>query len=705
MAKNVKSDILWRVFLVYMGMFLFGLAIIVKIIYIQLAQGRQLLDKAEVQSLEYFNVEAVRGNICAADGSLLATSVPIFDLRMDVASPLISNAYFQNHVDELARKLAGLFKNKSSWEFKKELLSERKKGNRYFLLKRDVTYEQLKLVRNFPILDRGKYKGGLIIIPKTKRQKPYGMLAERTIGYENREEDLFVGMEGAYADYLGGKNGKQLRRKINNGDWVPVFDENEIEPENGKDIITTIDLNLQDVAESSLYNHLVEHQAEWGCALLMEVETGEVKAIANLTRDPKTGTYKELYNYAVGWSIEPGSTFKLPSMIALFEEGLDNLEDTIDIGKGYAVYSGLTIQDVHGIRDGRVSIREVFEKSSNAGVSRLVYEKFKDHPQKFIDQLYDMSLNEKTGVDIPGEGEPLIKNTKNKSWSAVSLPFMSIGYELRLTPLQILTFYNAVANDGRMVKPIFVKGIWESGKQVEEFKTEVINKSICSDKSIEKAKKLLEGVVQDGTATSLKNSVYKIAGKTGTAQIAAQNLGYDKRNYNASFVGYFPANNPKFSCIVVVSKPSTGRYYASSVAVPVFKEIADKVYATNLDIQQNQEIEMKGHRVAYPIYATGYLEELRHIYESLDIPLDTASTNAEWAIALKADSAVRLDARIIHEGLVPNVKGMGARDAVYVLENLGLSVKIKGRGFVKEQSIEAGTRIKKGIQITLVLAV
>jgi len=701
--KNIKTDILWRVYLVYLGIFLFGLAIIGKVIYIQIAEGAVLKVKAQRQSLKFFNVEAVRGNVCAADGSLLATSVPIFDIRMDVASPLISDAYFQNHLDALSRELANLFGDKSKYQYKKNIQRERNKKNRYYLVKRNVTYDQLKKLKQFPIFERGKYKGGLIIIPKTKREKPFGLLAERTIGYVIEAESLYVGVEGAYSEFLQGKTGKQLRRRINNGDWVPVFDENEVEPEDGKDIITTIDLSVQDVAESALYNHLIEHQAEWGCAVLMEVQTGEIKAIANLTKDTKSGNYYETYNYAVGQAIEPGSTFKLPSMIALFEENLDNLDDTLDIGKGYAMYSGLTIQDVHGIRDGRVSIREIFEKSSNAGVSKLVYNAFSHRPQNFIDQLYSMSLNEQHGIDIPGEGQPYIKNTESTSWSKVTLPFMSIGYELRITPLQILSFYNAVANNGTMVKPIFVKEIRKAGNTIEEFETEVINSSICSEKSLQFAHEILEGVVEKGTATSLNKSPYKIAGKTGTAQIANQNAGYDKRNYNASFVGYFPADDPKYSCIVVVSKPSTGRYYASSVAVPVFKEIADKVYATNLEIHQH--IDFGDSIINYPIYATGYQEELEQIYETLEIPLDSMSTNAEWAIALKADSAVRLETRIIKEGLIPNVKGMGAKDAIYVLENLGLKVNIKGRGFVREQSLSPGSRATKGNQIYLRLAV
>ena len=700
--KNVKADILWRVFLVYFAMIIFGLLIVVKVAYIQIVQGDELLAKADSMNMKYFHVEASRGNICAADGSLLATSVPIFDLRMDVASPLISSSDFNSHVDELAGDLAKLLGNKSKWQYKSDLIKQRKKGNRYYKIKNNVSYEQLKTLRTFPILNRGKYKGGLIILPKTKRQKPFGQLALRTIGYENTQQNLFVGLEGGFNDVLQGKDGRQLRRKINNGDWVPLFDDNEIEPKNGKDILTTIDVNLQDVAESSLRQHLIDHQAEWGCAILMEVETGYIKAIANLTRIGKTDKFQERYNYAIGRSIEPGSTFKLPSMIALFEDGLSNLDDTVSIGKGYKVYSGLTIRDVHGIRDGRVSIREIFEKSSNAGVSMLVYDKYSAQPQKYIDHLYDFSLNKPLGMQIPGEGIPYIKDTHNKTWSKVSLPFMSIGYELKLTPLQILNFYNAVANNGRMMKPILVKEIRDAGKTLETFEPEVINPSICSKSSIEKAHEILEGVVLRGTARSLKKAPYRVAGKTGTAQIADQNKGYDKRNYNASFVGYFPANDPKYSCIVVVSRPSTGRYYASSVAVPVFRDIADKVYATNLNIQQK---DTTPDRLVYPIYAKGDQDEIREIYDEMHIPLDSMSTNAQWAIALKGDSDVVLKTRIFKEGIIPNLKGMGAKDAVYVLENLGLKVKIEGRGFVRQQSILPGTRAVKGRKIILKLDV
>ena len=701
MVKNIKTDILWRVFLVYFGILVFAVAIIVKVIQIQFVEGGELLDKSRKQSLKYFNVDAVRGNICAADGSLLATSVPIFDVRMDVASPLISNADFKNNVSALAGKLSSLFGDKSMYQYKTALLRERKKGNRYFLIKRNVTYLQLKKMRGFPIFARGKYRGGLIVIPKTKREKPYRMLAERTLGYQNKKEDLFVGIEGAYNDLLSGRQGRQLKKKINSGDWKPVFDENEIEPQDGKDIITTIDLNVQDVAESALYNHLVENDADWGCAVLMEVQTGHILAMANLTKDKRSGTYKESYNYAVGAPVEPGSTFKLASMLSLLDDNLIKLEDTVKI-KEYKMYSGLTIRDVHRIRDGRVTVKEIFEKSSNVGVSQLVTNAYSSNPQKYIDHLYGMSLNQKLGLDIPGEGKPYIKNTKDKTWSNVSLPFMSIGYELQITPLQTLAFYNSVANNGKMMKPMFVREIKQAGKTLKTFEPEVLNNQICSDEAILKGKELLEGVVENGTARALGKSVYKVAGKTGTAQIAGKS-GYNKRDYNASFVGYFPADNPKYSCIVVVSRPSKGRYYATSVAVPVFKEIADKVYSTDLGIQQ-EDLEIADNH-AYPVYATGYEDEIEYIYKSLDIPLDSSSTNSEWAVSVKSDSSVLLKTRVIRENLVPNVRGMGARDAVFVLENMGLKVIIKGRGFVKEQSIKPGMRIKKGNTVYLRLAV
>ena len=700
--KDIKKDILWRVYLVYLGILFFGIVIIGKIVYIQFYEGNALIKKARQQELKYFNIEAVRGNICASDGSLLATSVPVFEIRMDVSSNLISDEFFNKKVDSLAYCLSKLFKNKSKKEYLSDLKNARKKGNRYFRLKQKVKYEQLKELRTFPILRLGKYRGGLIVIPKTIRKMPFKELAKRTIGFENKKENLFVGLEGAYSEYLEGKMGKQLRQRICNGDWKSIQDENEIEPQNGKDIITTIDINIQDVAENALLEHLKEHKAFQGCAILMEVETGYIKAIANLQYDSSDNKYKESYNYAFAENVEPGSTFKLASMIAVIEDKKVNLSDTIDTGDGWIVYYNRTMRDAYKIRDGKITCREAFEKSSNVGVSMIIWDAYKKNPEKFVEHLYDMSLNKPLGIEFQGEGHPFIKHPKDKKiWYGTTLPWMSVGYEISLTPLQILTFYNAVANRGKMVKPMFVKEIWQTGKIIKTFKPVVINKSICSKRTIDTVQSLLEGVVERGTAKNLNNSIYKIAGKTGTAQIANKNKGYSEF-YNASFVGYFPADDPKYSCIVVVNKPSGGKYYGSSVAAPVFKEIADKVYATQLDIHQQNEEEQG--EIYIPLVTAGNQSDLQKFYQTFDFPIDTLSSTAEWVVTSRNDNSVKFGEKRIKPEIVPNVYGMSAKDAIYILENLGMRTKLRGKGIVKNQSVKAGSKVRKGTEITLNLS-
>lgn len=699
-VTEIKREILKKVYLIYFIILLIGVTIIGKVIYIQYVEGVDLVQKAQQQELKYFTIEAVRGNIYSDDGSLLATSVPIFDIRMDVGSPLISNEIFNQKVDSLAYRFAILFGDRTKGEYKRRLVNARKKGNRYYLLKRKVTYAQLKKIRTFPILRKGKYKGGLIIIPKTTRKMPFQLLAKRTIGYEVKEEKLFVGLEGAYADVLRGTNGKQLMRRISYGDWKPVYDENQIEPENGKDIVSTIDINIQDIAQYSLMKSLVKHEAYEGCAILMEVKTGHIKAIVNLRYDKKDNVYKELYNYAIGQAVEPGSTFKLASMIALLEDDKVNLNDTIDVGDGWTMFHDRTMQDVKKIRDGRITIREAFEKSSNVGISKIVYEAYKENPQGYVDQLYAMNLHEKLGIEIKGEGIPLIKDPgKKESWYGTTLPWMSIGYSILLTPLQTLTLYNAVANDGRMVKPMFVKEIQQSGQTISTFNTEIINRKICSNRTIDSVKALLEGVVERGTAKNMRNDVYKIAGKTGTAQVADNNKGYENKIYNSSFVGYFPADDPRYSCIVVVHAPRKGYYYGSSVAAPVFKEVADKVYAMHLDIARNET--PVDESAATPGMFIGNYEDISGICNYLDIPIDTASAHTDWVVTQSQGTSIKFLPRYEKQGIVPNVKGMGARDAIYLLEKLGLRTRVYGRGIIVDQSIKPGSRIVKGNEIIL----
>jgi len=702
--KDAQREILWRVYLLYGAVLSFAIAVVVKIALIQYNIGNELLEESEKLELKVFNLEAMRGNILSDDGSLLATSVPVFELRMDVSSPHIDDALFASKVDSLAASLAGLFPGKTARQYASDLRNGRAEGNRYLLLRNKVTYAQLKKVRKFPILNRGKYRGGLIVVQHDKREKPFNQLASRTIGYENEREQIFVGLEGAYHDELKGINGKQLKRRINNGDWIPVFDAGEIDPKNGHDVLTTIDINIQDVAENALYRTLMENEAYQGCAVLMEVSTGHIKAIANLTLNTKTGKYEEAYNFAVAESVEPGSTFKLASIIALLEDKYTRLSDSMRIGSGQMNYGSRVMKDVYPIRDGHISVREAFEKSSNVAISKLVHQAYKDKPERFVGHLQHMKLHQPLNIDIPGEGKPYIKDPSDKKyWYATTLPWMSIGYESQMTPLQILALYNAVANNGTMVKPMFVKEIVQGGVVTRRNKTEVICASIASQATIDTVKALLEGVVARGTAKALSESPVKIAGKTGTAQIAAGKAGYDKKNYNASFVGYFPAGNPKYSCIVVISRPTAGKIYGGAVAAPVFREIADKVYATRMDIHDG----LKLPDTIKPVQPMpkGVLngDDLWLVYRESGVPTLSYLADKEWIIKETEEDRAWLAPARINDTLMPDMMGMGLRDAVYLLESMGMKPVVSGKGLVAGQLPLAGDTMVKGQVVELKL--
>ncbi len=551
----------------------------------------------------------------------------------------------------------------------------------------------------------GQYKGGFIALQTNLRIQPHVSLASRTIGYTTQGEGgNVVGIEGAFDEELKGTEGVRLMQRLNGNIWMPVHDGNEVEPKDGMDVVTTIDVDIQDVAESALLKQMIRYEVDHGTAVLMEVSTGEIKAIVNLERNSK-GQYRESYNYAIGESRAPGSTFKLASVIALLEDGYVDLEDTVNTGDGVIQYYDKKITDTKRGGHGVITVKEVFEVSSNVGISKLVTDFYTGKEEKFINRLYSMNLNNRLGLDIKGEGEPEIKYPGDKLWSGVSLPQMSIGYEVRLTPLQMLTLYNAVANNGKMVKPKFVKGLMYHGDWVKTFDTEVLKQSICSRSTLRKAKEMLEGVVERGTARNLKNENYKIAGKTGTAQIANKETGYadkSKISYQASFAGYFPADNPKYSCIVVVNTQSKIFYYGNLVAGPVFKEIADKVYATNFEMHDNLNLALTEENFEnIPYTKNSSRDELKFTLTDLGIAVEDQEVSSDWVITTKLDSSVRLSNRIITENLMPNVKGMGIKDALFILENMGLSVAFEGRGTVLSQSVTPGARISNGDLVTL----
>ncbi|OFY19984.1 MAG: hypothetical protein A2W98_13455 [Bacteroidetes bacterium GWF2_33_38] len=704
---DAKKDIIWRVTAVYLLILVFAIIIVSRILYLQIAEHDKWNRKSTDLTEKTLIIEPNRGDICASDGRLLSSSVPLYEIRMDLICNGLTEDVFNNSIDSLSYYLSNLFKDKTQAQYKQELKKARQAQKRYHLIRRQATYIELKKLKQFPIYRLGQNSGGLIVVQLNKRVKPFLDLASRTIGqlYETKNgiKEGQTGIEGAFNSELKGVQGIRLMQRLAGNIWMPINDGNEVEPKDGYDVITTIDVNIQDVAESALYEQLKKNNAQYGTAILMEVETGEIKAIANLKLDTLTGQYHELYNFGIGASTEPGSTFKLATLMVAFEDGYVNLEDSIETGNGVVKYYDHVMKDSHEGGYGKITVQEIFEKSSNVGVSKIITEHYTGKETQFVNRLYKMNLNEMLDLEIKGEGKPYIKSPEDSLWSGVSLPQMSIGYEVKLTPLQILTFYNAVANNGKMLKPIFVKALRSHGKIIKTFESEIINPSICSIETIEKAKKMLEGVVEKGTATNIKNATYKIAGKTGTAKIANKKLGYQKQ-YQASFCGYFPADNPKYSCIVVVNAPSNDVYYGNVVAGPVFREIADKVYATSLEIHPKINELAEKANIDIPHIKYGDRNELTKLLDEFKVPYKNDNVNSKWVVTQYVDSMINIANRVIRENYVPNVKGMGAKDATFILENLGLNVSIIGRGSVYRQSINPNEPIIKGQKITIELS-
>lgn len=701
--KEVRKDILVRVYLVYLGVLLFGLFIIARVVYIQQFEKTELLEMALKQEIRVREMAAVRGNILADDGTLLAVSIPIFEVRMDVMTDSITDAVFSRNVDSLAISLSRLYPDRSPTEYKDMLWDGRRNKERYMLIRRDVTYPELKKMRTFPIFRRGKFKGGLIVIPQYERELPYKSLARRIVGYESGDGDkrVFVGLEGYFTKNLQGTNGQRVERRVGGGAWLPVAQENQIDPQNGDDIVTTLDVNLQDLAETALRKELIADSADHGCVILMEVKTGYIRAMANLGRT-KSGKYAEIFNYAIGESQETGSTFKLASFLVALDDEKITLETPVNCTGGITHYSGRKMEDSHhGL--GIISAQQVFEKSSNVGTSKMIYTYYASNPQKFIDGLYRIGINRPLNLQIAGEGRPYVKNTSSKFWSALSLPWMSIGYEISLAPIHLITLYNAVANDGKMVKPLFVREIRRNGQVVEQFNTVVLNPQIVSPAAIKSARRMLEGVVEEGTGANIKTPYYKIAGKTGTAQIAAGNKGYRQGTkqvqYKGSFVGYFPADNPKYSCIVVIVNPKKGRYYGGSVAAPVFRELSDRLYAIRPDIMVPLPHDTGAAHLPYA--QAGNSNDLSAAFASLGMQVKPQSAPTAWVQPMDNGGAVLLVPRVTTLGVMPNVTGMGLKDALYLLEKQGLRVLVKGKGSVVRQSIAPGSPIQKGLPVVL----
>jgi cell division protein FtsI (penicillin-binding protein 3) len=697
-----RDEIVWRSGIVYFAIALIAVAILIRILILQLVQHGKWSAMSEQYVYKTAEQPADRGNILAHDGRLLASSVPYFTIYMDTRSTGMSAATWSNGINGLSAGLAKLLGERSAAGWKTVITEARRRGDRYFLIRRKVDYETLKELKELPVFREGQYKGGIVAQAENRRILPNNELAARTIGYLNLgSEGTEVGIEGSFDKYLAGKNGVVVKQRLIGGDWITIDDANSVSSRDGNDVVTTIDIDLQDVATTALLTQLKKHDAHHGCAVVMEVATGDIRAIANLEQG-NDGSYHESYNYAIAESTEPGSTFKLPSLMAAIEDGVIDTGDIVDTGTGSIKFYNKIIRDTREEGYGRLTVKQVFEKSSNVGTSKVIYEHYKNNPKDFVNRLYAMKLNEKLDIQLNGEGTPLIRYPGDKLWSGLSLPMMSHGYEVQLTPLQILTFYNAVANNGRMMKPRFVTAIMRNGNVIKRYEPDVMINTIASRSTIKKAKKMMEGVVEHGTATNLKNTNYKIAGKTGTAQIARGKSGYRSGSvisYQASFVGYFPAENPLYSCIVVVNAPSNGVYYGNLVAGAVFKEISDKIYATNFFRDYSAE-NADGKKLIAPEAGNGYRADINKVLGELDVRYKRGAKN-DWVATRESGDTIRLVGINITKGLVPDVRGMSLRDAVYLLENSGYRVRFSGKGRVARQSPEHGARYFEGQVVSL----
>ena len=700
-----KKEILFRVYIVLLFFLILSMVLFYKAVKINTIEGDYWRGQGDSLYISYRPIQADRGNITADDGSLLATSLPFFDIFFDPNSDPLTDEVFAAGIDSLSICLAKYVEtDKTAKQIKNHLVRKRKAGARYVKIKGKADYIEVERIKKFPIFRRGQFKGGLIITREYRRQKPFKMLANRTLGYV-RDGVQPVGLEGVFDDILSGEEGKRLMQRISQGVWIPLSGIAEFEPKPGADILTTLNVNIQDVSEQALINGLERHEADYGTAIVMETKTGAIKAIANVKRS-KEG-YSEAFNYAIGSALEPGSTFKLATVMALLEDGHITVDDKVRLSSGVGRFCGFTLKDSkkHNLEESTVTT--AFEISSNVGMARLVEKFYKEthNAQQFTNRLKSFHLDKKTGIGLKGEGVPFVKDAydNDHAWSCTSLPWMSIGYELTITPLQLLNFYNAVANDGVMMKPYLVSGIEEEGKLIERFEPEVINDEIASQNTILEVQELLKGVIFNGTGQKLRTNTYDFAGKTGTCQVDYGKSGSGKKKYRASFAGYFPADNPKYTCFVMIHNPTKNGYYGGTVAGPIFREIGDKIFALDEELRPTKEVKPQVvlAKEELPLYDVVDQNDAQTLFSFMELPY-VDNPMANWVVTMPKNDTVELKQRKLDEKLIPNVKGMSLKDALFVLENKGLSVSVKGEGTVKRQSLEPGVALK-GQQINLTL--
>ncbi|TVR82176.1 MAG: PASTA domain-containing protein [Saprospirales bacterium] len=701
-----RKVLLLRVFLVALGFTIFALAIAFQLIKVSLIEGAHWSAQAERLYLKTVETEGDRGDILSENGLPLATSLQFFDIRMDLNTQALDDRIFFAEIDSLAWYLSRYVdRSKSTAEYRNFLIQRRRAGERYLLLKRNATFDEMKMISQFPILRRGQFRGGLIVERKSRRVKPFRSLASRTIGLD-RDNAPNVGLEAAFDEYLRGERGERTLQRISGANWIPVGDLALGNPARGADVVTTINTDIQDVVHNTLLNALKHHNAKYGVAVVMRTQTGEIVAISNLER--QNGVYIESYNHAIGSLVEPGSLFKLASVMALLEDGLVDVDEEIDINRGRTTICNRTVRDSEPHEYTRTSFRHSFEISSNVGVARVVNERYRmqNREADFISRLRQFGLDRRTEIELSGEADPYIKEAGNRAenWSCLSLPWMSFGYELSMTPLQLLTFFNAVANNGKAVRPYLVSELRRDGRTIRSFRPTVLNPAIASEATIGVAQELLKGVVENGTGRRIKSEAFEIAGKTGTTQLNYTDAGRERTVYQASFAGYFPAEAPEYTAIVMISEPSRNGFYGGTVAAPVFREIADKIRAINPD-RDPVALKNAGLRpanVSFPYWQVGQTEDLRYLFNSLGW-FPGVGEGSDYSIVMPDEElAFSLNPRRVSSDVMPNVVGMGLRDALYVLERKGLEVRASGYGRVVRQSVPPGSGLNhQSVEIVL----
>jgi len=705
---DIKKDILWRVYLCFLGTIILGLFVLGKTFYLQNAEGKYWRGLGDSLHLKYVPINAERGSIYSEDGNMLSTSVPVFDVYVDFGAQGLrekDGKRFKENVDSLSLCLSNLFNDKTQSEYKSDLELAYKNNERYYLLKRKISFEALKEMRDFPLVRLGRNKSGFIFDTRDKRINPYVLLANRTIGLSRKDSSKNVGLERTYDSLLKGVSGQRLMRYAA-GAYMPV-EGAEVDPINGKDVITTLDTYIQDVAEKELMEMLVNNNSKHGTAIVMETATGKIKAIANLG-EQVDGSYNEDLNYGIGKATEPGSVFKLVTLLSLLDDKYVTIDSKVDCEGGAKYFYGLKIKDSH-LGTGVITVKDAFARSSNVAFAKLATQYYENQPMKFWEHIDRFRLNKMTGIEIvASSGRPTIKKPDSKNWQKTTIPFMAHGYEELVTPLHMLTLYNAVANNGKMMKPYLVNAIREHGVDIITYNPEVLVEKICSDDAIRQAKECMKAVVDSAHGTGHKvlfDSAYAIAGKTGTAVTALDNSGYNKGNkiYQASFIGFFPSEKPIYTMAVVIQNTKESKLiYGADVSGTVFKKIADHIYNHYLSKASDKKIQED--TLLHQYY--GMKSDLNAIFSSVDLAYKDSLESGVWREAdmYKNKAALTQPAQLITKGnITPDVKGMGLKDALYLLENKGMIALVSGKGKVVSQSIAAGTNFKKGQKIYLML--